>query len=84
MRKLLPLLIFLLAAPTYGGSLDSVVQREARELSLFSLTSHSRETFLDLPWDKPSFQFWLSYYRNRWNRVKLLSQVDSYLSLIHI
>ncbi len=78
MRKLLPLLFLLVAAPSYGADLNSVVQQEARELSLFSLTSHSRETFLDLPWDKPSFQFWLSYYRNRWNRVKLLSQVDSY------
>ncbi len=78
MRKLLPLLFLLVAAPSYGANLDSVVQREARELSLFSFSFHPDSTFLNIPWDKPSFQFWLSYYKNRWNRVKLLSQVDSF------
>jgi membrane-bound lytic murein transglycosylase D len=33
---------------------------------------------LDIPWDKPSFQFWKSYYQNRWNRLKLISQLESF------
>lgn len=33
---------------------------------------------LNLPWDKPSFQFWRSYYQNRWNRLKLISQIDNF------
>ncbi|RUM42332.1 MAG: lytic transglycosylase, partial [Desulfurobacterium sp.] len=38
----------------------------------------SCKTLLDIPWDKPAFQFWLSYYKNRWNKLKLLSQIDSF------
>jgi len=33
---------------------------------------------LDIPWDKPSFQFWKSYYQNRWNRLKLISQLENF------
>ncbi len=77
MRKL-AVLFFLLTLPAYGGDLKTVVERESFLLSSCSFSSTSCNTFLDIPWDKPSFQFWLSYYSNRWNRVKLFSQVNSF------
>ena len=77
MRKCLALFL-LLSLPAYGGDLKNVVDRESLFLSSCSFSSTSCDTLLNIPWDKPSFQFWLSYYRNRWNRVKLLSQVNSF------
>ncbi len=78
MRKLLLLFPLLLSLPSYGGDLKSVVEKEAQILSSCSFSDRGCDTLLDIPWDKPSFQFWLSYYRKGWNRAKLLSQVDSY------
>lgn len=77
MRKFLSLFL-LFTFPAYGGDLKSVVERESSLLSSCSFSYTSCNTLLDIPWDKPSFQFWLSYYKNRWNRVKLLSQVNSF------
>ena len=77
MRNFL-LALFLFTFPAYGGELTAVVKKESLLLSSCTFSSTSCSTFLDIPWDKPSFQFWLSYYRNRWNRVKLLSQVNSF------
>jgi len=77
MHKLLSLFL-LFTLPAYGGDLKSLVERESSLLSSCSFSSTSCNTLLDIPWDKPSFQFWFSYYRNKWNRVKLLSQINSF------
>ena len=80
---MLNLLLFflLLTVSSYGSDLSSVVQKESMKLFSCSFSGSSTKScnsLLDIPWDKPSFQFWLSYYRNRWNRAKLLSQIDSF------
>lgn len=78
MRKLLPLLLLLSFTSSYGEDLrSSVISESAGLLSCFS-GKRECSSFLDIPWDKPSFQFWRAYYRNRWNRLKLISQVDNF------
>ena len=66
-----------------GAPVDSIVTTVEKESALLFKTSISKkeqlpETELSIPWDKPSFQFWLSYYKNRWNRMKLISQIDNF------
>jgi len=80
MLKLLPLLL-LFPLSAYGEELKSSVHRESKELlSCVSLKGEC-STLLDIPWDKPSFQFWRAYYKNRWNRLKLISLVDNYKAI---
>jgi membrane-bound lytic murein transglycosylase D len=80
MRKLLltALSLSLLPLPSLSHSLKDSVYTESKILLECSLNKISCETLLDIPWDEPAFQFWLSYYKNRWNKLKLLSQVDSF------
>ncbi len=78
MRKLLPLFLLFSFTSSYGEDLrSSVISESAGLLSCFS-GKRECPSFLDIPWDKPSFQFWRAYYRNRWNRLKLISQVDNF------
>ncbi len=77
MRKLL-LLLFLSFTCAYGEDLESSVIKESA--GLLECFSGKREcsALLNIPWDKPTFQFWRAYYRNRWNKLKLIAQVDNF------
>ncbi|MEO2068828.1 MAG: transglycosylase SLT domain-containing protein [Desulfurobacteriaceae bacterium] len=84
-RIFLPLLLFslLLGSPCVGETATSIVNSVKEESSLIFKTAISEkvknlDTELPIPWDKPSFQFWLSYYKNKWNRLKLISQLDNF------
>jgi len=80
MRKLLPLFLLLTLA-AQGEELQTSVERESRALvSCFSGRAQC-SPLLDIPWNEPSFQFWRAYYRNRWNRLKLISLVDNYRTI---
>ncbi|WP_456457169.1 transglycosylase SLT domain-containing protein [Thermovibrio sp.] len=73
-------LFLLLSQSALGGELSSVVEKESSALlPCFSQSKACKTTsFFNIPWDEPSFQFWRSYYKDRWNRLKLYSVVDAY------
>jgi membrane-bound lytic murein transglycosylase D len=79
MHKLF-LLLFLLfpVISSYSQSLTETVNSESEALLLCSLKGKKCSSLLDIPWDKPAFQFWLSYYKKGWNRAKLMSKLDSF------
>ncbi|WP_457678486.1 lytic transglycosylase domain-containing protein [Thermovibrio sp.] len=81
MRKLLSLLL-LLPISAFGGELKKTVDSESKSLLTCLLGECSFPSVNDLefkiPWSEPSFQFWLSYYKKKWNRIKLLSQINSF------
>ncbi|MEO2083199.1 MAG: transglycosylase SLT domain-containing protein, partial [Desulfurobacteriaceae bacterium] len=63
-----------------AGEIYSTVKKESTAL-LSCITKEKcgdSSVYLDIPWNEPSFQFWRSYYRNRWNRLKLFSYVDNF------
>jgi membrane-bound lytic murein transglycosylase D len=72
------------ASPEISGapanSILTAVEKESVLLFKTSISEKEKlpETELSIPWDKPSFQFWLSYYKNRWNRMKLVSLIDNF------
>ncbi|WP_163328157.1 transglycosylase SLT domain-containing protein [Desulfurobacterium thermolithotrophum] len=76
--------LILSGAPAVFGAPDnsivSTVYSEATILLGSSTSQKSKlpNTKLSIPWDKPSFQFWLSYYKNNWNRMKLFSLLDNF------
>ena len=82
------LLFFLLLFPAglcgaQADNLNSCVKEESKLILCKTLKSSEppdlpEKVELDLPWDKPSFQFWRSYYKSRWNRLKLISQIDNF------
>ena len=79
MRKLFPLLLSLfLVLPSRSENLTETVNLESKVLLSCSLKGEECNSLLNIPWDKPAFQFWLSYYSTDWNRAKLLSKLDSF------
>ncbi len=79
MLRLLALFLLMFKV-ALGGELSTVVKEESSLLlPCFSQGRTCKtELFFNIPWDKPSFQFWRSYYKDRWNRLKLYSVVDAY------
>jgi len=79
----LPFLINALS-PTVGAEeIKSTVLSESVSILSTALNSNlsiqnRNNLTLNIPWDKPSFQFWKAYYKNRWNRLKLISQLENY------
>jgi len=83
MRKLLPLLLLFAASSAQGEELKRAVHAEAKGLLSCLGAPHRGKCppLLNIPWDKPSFQFWRAYYKNRWNRLKLISLVENYKAI---
>jgi len=71
---------FIIPQAALGGELSLLVKSESKGLLSSLSTEGHREVVseLDFPWDKPSFQFWRSYYRDGWNRAKLVSYIESF------
>ncbi len=78
MRKLLPLLLLFTFSSSYGEDLKGFVLSESTELLMCFSGKRECSSLLNIPWDEPYFQFWRSYYENKWNRLKLFSQVDNF------
>jgi len=86
MHKLLFSLILIpisFSPTSYGETVCSIVDSVKEESSILFKTAISKktkvlDTELSIPWDKPSFQFWLAYYKNKWNKFKLISQLDNF------
>jgi len=79
MRKLFPLLLSLfLVLPSRSENLTETVNLESKLLLFRLFKGKECNSLLNIPWDKPAFQFWLSYYEAAWNRAKLLLNLDSF------
>ena len=78
MHKLLPFLLLLLPLSSLSQDFETSVHSEAAALVECSLGKGECNSLLDIPWDQPAFQFWLSYYRSGLNRAKLLAQLESF------
>ncbi|WP_297444504.1 lytic transglycosylase domain-containing protein [Desulfurobacterium sp.] len=85
MRKLIfgLLLPFLLSASASAADLKTVVEQESKALLIDQFgasVSTAKDTIqiLDIPWNQPGVQFWLQYYKNRMNRLKLVQQAARY------
>ncbi len=83
MRKLLLGLLLLswVSPATAAENIVSYVKEESA--LLLEITAGEKENLkvdgeLDIPWNKPFFQFWRTYYSKRCNRLKLLSRVDAF------
>ncbi len=65
------------AVSTDVDQIKSIVMDESESLSKlhFELFNPSNVS-LNIPWNQPSVQFWIEYYRQTWNRVKLSQQVE--------
>ncbi|WP_457568728.1 transglycosylase SLT domain-containing protein [Desulfurobacterium sp.] len=85
MRKLIGLLVpfFFFATAASAASLKAVVNQESEALLKYqfgvslSPSANVGQAF-DIPWNQPGVQFWLQYYKNRMNRLKLIQQAARY------
>lgn len=90
MHRLFPCFFFTFLMSILSGSTgaaapaNSLLTNVKNESSLLFKTTMSKngrlpKTELHIPWDKPSFQFWHSYYENnRWNRKKITSCLENF------
>lgn len=86
MRKLVfgLLLPFLLSVSANAADIRTVVEQESKALlidqfggSVATTTKETSQT-LNIPWNQPGVQFWLQYYKNHMNRLKLVQQAARY------
>ncbi|GEM_PF-857624 len=57
--------------------LTSIVQDESESLSKLHFDIFNPNNIsLNIPWNQPSVQFWIEYYKQPWNRLKLSQQVN--------
>ncbi|WP_456396429.1 transglycosylase SLT domain-containing protein [Desulfurobacterium sp.] len=77
-------LLFLFSLSANATDIRTVVEQESKALLINqfsgSVTTTTADTpqMLDIPWNQPGVQFWLQYYKNRMNRLKLVQQVVRY------
>ena len=60
--------------------LEELTLKEASKLVVEVLgTDINQEFVLEIPWSRPSFQFWKSYYQKEKNREKLIRRINRFL-----
>ncbi len=82
MHKMVLAVALLFPVSVYSQEISLCVKEEASKLVRFLSSELSEKCIenleLSLPWNEPSFQFWRTYYNNKWNRLKLVSLVDNF------
>ncbi|SNR89234.1 lytic transglycosylase domain-containing protein [Desulfurobacterium atlanticum] len=84
MHKYIAATIFslLLSSSAIAVDINSVVKKESFALLKdqfgVEIRESSSSSVLDIPWNEPGVQFWLQYYNNGMNRLKLVQQIKRY------